>query len=241
MSEPRIHEQIEKAAPLMVDDTGRNSAVTADARAFTYAVFSRLMASPFEQNDEQLEFLMSGQVSAALRDVNGALPFEMDLELLATTVDELTAHDLAEVRRLYSSKFEVGNDGPAIPLRAELVRVRESKMKEELVRFYDYFAYKLADHFAWAPDHVSILLEFMQVLGAKEAQADNEDAAQSLARAQLDFLNRHIISWLPVSVGKAVKQAPDDLYTHVLTTLWDFLEKDRAWNASTVVEVEGES
>ena len=58
------------------------------------------------------------------------------------------------------------SDGPA--KRAELVRVRDEVMKEELIRFYNFFSYELSDRFAWAPDHVSVLLEFMQLLCMKE-------------------------------------------------------------------------
>ena len=120
------------------------------------------------------------------------------------------------------------------------MRVKETKMKEELVRFYDFFSYKLRDEIAWAPDHVSIQLEFMQLLCLKETEAD-EDGLESFARAQLDFLDRHIISWLPISVGKIVQRDKGDFYTLVLTTMWEFLEKDRAWNALAITDIEGEA
>ena len=223
----------------VVDIPARASSETAEVRAMVYAIFSRLTASPFEQTDEQMDVWFRGELAEALREVNGELPYEIDLGPLAEAAAQFGHDDLPLLRRSYSSKFEVGSDGPAVPLRAELVRVKETKMKEELVRFYDFFSYKLRDEIAWAPDHLSIQLEFMQLLCLKEIEA-NEDGLDSLVRAELDFLDRHIVSWLPVSVGKIVQRNKDDFYTLVLTTLWDFLEKDRAWNAFAITDTEGE-
>jgi len=223
----------------VVDVPARQSEQTAEVRAMAYAIFSRLMASPFEQTDEQMDVWFRGDLAEAIKEVNGELPYELELGPLADAVAAFGHDDLAFLRRSYSSKFEVGNDGPAVPLRAELVRAKETKMKEELVRFYDFFSYKLRDEIAWAPDHVSIQLEFMQLLCLKETEAD-EAGRESFARAQLDFLDRHIISWLPISVGKIVQRDKGDFYTLVLTTMWEFLEKDRAWNGLAITDIEGE-
>ena len=223
----------------VVNVPARQGGETAEIRAMIYAAFSRLTASPFDQTDEQMDVWFRGDLAEAIQEVNGELPYHIDLSALAEATGKFGHDDLAFLRRSYSSKFEVGDDGPAVPLRAELVRVKETKMKEELVRFYDFFSYKLRDDIAWAPDHLSIQLEFMQLLCLKEVEAD-EDGADSLARAQLDFLDRHIVSWLPIPVGKIVQRDKGDFYTLVLTTLWEFLEKDRAWNALAITDTEGE-
>ena len=221
-------------------DVSLRTPANTDMRALTYAVFSRLTASPFEQTDEQLNMLFDGELSGALQDANGQLPFDLDLLALAEAADQFTKDDLPLLRRSYSSKFEVGNDGPPVPLRAELVRSQETKLKEELVRFYDFFSYKLNDDIAWSPDHLSIMLEFMQLLCLKEKDAKSDDAVVSLTLAQLDFLDRHVVSWVPVCVGRLLQSHREDFFTKVMTTLWEFLEQDRAWIASAVTETEGE-
>ena len=221
-------------------DVGMRKAANMETRALTYAVFSRLTASPFEQTDEQLDMLFGGELSGALRDVHGQLPFALDLLPLAEAASQFTKDDLPKLRRSYSSKFEVGSDGPPVPLRAELVRSQDTKLKEELVRFYDFFSYKLNDDIAWSPDHLSIMLEFMQLLCLKEQAAKSDEAIVSLTLAQLDFLDRHVVSWVPVCVGRLLQSHRDDFFTKVMTTLWEFLEQDRAWISSAVTETEGE-
>ncbi len=212
----------------------RCSQRTAEPRALLYAFFSRLTASPFDREESVRAFLFEDGAAESLGGICRALPYSVDCQALEEALRALRPEAWADLRRAYSGAFEVGNDGPVAPLRAELVRVADSKMKEELIRFYDFFSYELREGFAWAPDHISILLEFMQLLCLKEMSGDQDESLSS-QRAQLDFLDRHIVNWLPVSVGKLVQHSPEGFYTSVMTTLWRFLEQDRSWNAQSVV------
>ena len=78
---------------------------------------------------------------------------------------ELNPEDL---KREYSGLFEVGSDGPPVPIREDLHRNQPAKVKESIVRFYDYFGYGLSEKFQWAPDHLSVELEFMHFLCYQE-------------------------------------------------------------------------
>ncbi len=219
----------------------RNSEETAEPRALVYAIFSKIMSSPFETKQDQLEAVFSEQSAEVLEEVQPKLPFDVELTVLAQRIREVADQNLESLPREYSSLFEVGNEGPVVPLRAELVRVNASKMKEEIVRFYDFFSYDLKDDISWSPDHIAVLLEFMQVLCMKEVAVDTDEERESFARAQLDFLDRHIVSWLPITISRLIEQKREGFYTHVMTKLWEFLEQDRIWNDETVPRVEEEA
>jgi len=219
----------------------RNSQDTAEPRALVYAIFSKITSSPFDTQQDQLEAVFSEQSAKVLEEVQPQLPFDVEFTTLGQRIREVADRNLEGLSREYSSLFEVGNEGPAAPLRAELIRVNASKMKEEIVRFYDFFSYDLKDNISWSPDHIAVLLEFMQVLCMKEAAAETDEERESFARAQLDFLDRHIVSWLPITITRLIEQKHEGFYTHVMTKLWEFLEQDRIWNGDTMPRVEQES
>jgi len=217
----------------------RRAEQTAGPRALVYALFSKLTSSPFERPQMLEDLFAAGEVSGMLAELEEALPYRVDLQTLRDRLAGMTRQDVPALAQVYSSFFEVGNDGPPVPLRAELVRTGAGKPKEELIRFYNFFSYTLEDRVAWAPDHLSILLEFMQVLCLRESeQSDLHD--ESFQRAQRDFLKRHIMCWLPVSLGRLVERDPKGFYTLVMTTLWEFLEQELQWNAQTVPTIQEE-
>lgn len=70
--------------------------------------------------------------------------------------------------------------------------VDQSALFEELMRFYAFFGLGREER-AEMPDHLSVELEFMHFLAHLESRsADEPQALGSLARAQRDFLQRHL-------------------------------------------------
>ncbi len=234
---PLVSTETARAAPL---PDMRRTDQTASVRALAYALFSKLLSSPFERQETLDEIFGAGALPELFAGLQETLPYEVEFHSLRERLQGMTGQEARALGAEYSSCFEVGNDGPPAPLRAELVRVGMSKMKEELIRFYNYFSYDLQDQRAWAPDHISIQLEFMQVLCLKEAAQEELDKA-SFDRAQLDFLERHIVCWLPVSIGKLAARAPGGFYTIVMLALGDFLERDRLWNVETATPIQEEN
>ena len=223
-----------------VQNRERQSDQTAEFRALTYALFSKLMRSPFENLEVLEQFFDSGELIDLFGGLQETLPYKVEFQVMSDKLQSMKREEVFALRRIYSSLFEVGSEGPPVPLRAELVRAGVSKMKEELIRFYNYFSYDLQEQIAWAPDHLSIQLEFMQVLCLKES-AQGERGDISFERAQLDFLDRHIVCWLPISLGKLVALDRGGFYTIVMAALWNFLEQDRLWNIQTATQTrEGE-
>ncbi len=205
---------------------------TAAARCVAYAVMSDLLASPHD-----VDSVVYNSTDAI--DLSG-LPYTVPgLEAL---IDDYRAVPLKELKRAYSSMFEVGSDGPPVPIREDLQLGQKAGTREELVRFFDFFGYALSEKFAWAPDHLSVELEFMQFLAVSEAEgldmlANGETPETDVASfqfGQFDFLERHLINWVPLLLSEVEKQNAESFYCRVITVLRDFLAADFEWQSGTI-------
>lgn len=143
----------------------------------------------------------------------------------------------ADVARAHGALFEVGDRGPPLALREELAPGANAASKEEVVRFYEHFGYELDDGYAWRPDHLSVLLEFMHFLAWHEAQpvsadVDDDDVgmAAGLRAAQRDFAERHLAWWLPaVAAAVAAREDGSPLLAGALALAADLIAADLEW------------
>ena len=199
----------------------RNAAATASGRCLMYALYSDLVSSPFDA-----EPAVAGE---AIRVSELGLPYALnDPEPLLRQWRDC---DRAELKREYSGLFEVGSDGPPVPIREDLHRNQPAGVREDIVRFYEYFGYGLSEKFAWAPDHLSVELEFMHYLVYREAEQPQD--ALSFQLAQVDFAERHLVNWVSELAAKVIDQQPQAMYGQLLTALSEFLVKDFQWQQST--------
>jgi DMSO reductase family type II enzyme chaperone len=192
-----------------------------------YAIFSDLLASPFDATPA---------VAGSAIDIESlALPYK--LTGLQALLDEWRDTPLDVRKRLYSGMFEVGSDGPPVPIREDLHLKQPAGVREDIVRFYEYFGYGLEEKFAWEPDHLSIELEFMHFLCFKETQtldAVVTEDASSYQLAQSDFAERHLCNWVSELAEKAIQQQPDGIYPRLLVALSEFVVRDYEWQAGTI-------
>lgn len=208
--------------------TGRQVAETAALRCLCYAACSELLASPHEVDPRP-----------ALRDRLGlgeAVPHARALDPLLA---EVASAGLDRLRAEYSGLFEVGSQGPPVPIREDLQTGQRAGTREEVVRFYEYFGYVLDGRFAWQPDHLSVELEFMHYLCYREAHAGNDADALSFQLAQADFSARHLASWVPRFAANVHALAPGALYARVVAAVRDFIAADHAWQSATIIDAAG--
>jgi DMSO reductase family type II enzyme chaperone len=193
----------------------RDTATSAAFRCLCYAAFSELLASPHEV------------------DARAGLLARVGLtDALDALLSEVGAAELQQLRSEYSGLFEVGSEGPPVPIREDLQTGQRSGTREDVVRFYDYFGYVLDEKFAWQPDHLSLQLEFMHYLCFRESEQAEEVLSYQLA--QLDFAERHLLSWVPRFAAQVETHAPGSLYARVVGALRDFLAEDFAWQTGTI-------
>ena len=208
----------------------RDIGATAPGRCVMYAAFSDLLASPFDA--------APAVAGGELRIDELRLPYE--LTGVQALLDEWRAgyNDHPEkLRRDYSGLFEVGSNGPPVPIREDLHLNQPAGVREDIVRFYEFFGYGLEEKFAWSPDHLSIELEFMHFLCFREAQSvsDGRDAL-SFQLAQRDFSERHLCNWVSELAARAAQNAADGLYPRLLAALSQFVVKDFEWQSATITE-----
>ena len=210
----------EKRDQRFCNDDLRSPEKTAVLRSQGYELFSLLLSSP---HDLDTKNKLNGIASTT------GLPYSLDLSDL---MNEFSQQDLVELKKQYSGLFEVGNDGPPAPIREDLFMLQPAGLREDLIRFYDYFGYTLSEKYQWQMDHLSIELEFMYFLCFQEHNSTEDRLSYQLA--QLDFSTRHLINWIP-NFQKTLKRiSSDDMYTKIVVELNKFIEDDIEWQLGTI-------
>jgi TorA maturation chaperone TorD len=110
--------------------------------------------------------------------------------------------------------------------------MQPAKLREDLVRFYEYFGYQLNDEFQWQMDHLSIQLEFMHFLIVGESQVTEDKLSYQLG--QLDFSIKHLMNWVPKLVERIKALSSDDIYNKIGIELELFLNHDLKWQEETI-------
>lgn len=202
----------------------RDTDVTAAARCSCYAAWSELTASPHDLDPRP-----------GLTEKLGLWDTVPHAKAMSALVSEFIDIELDLLKREYSGLFEVGSDGPPVPIREDIQTGQRAGTREDLVRFYDFFGYRLAERFAWAPDHLSVELEFMHYLCYGEAAT--EEDPESFQLAQVDFTERHLVRWVPGFATLVGKAAGDGIYAGVTAALSEFILADYDWQSGTVSRV----
>lgn len=205
---------------------GRDVDSTSAARCACYAALSALVASPHDLDPRSTfrERIGLGEV----------IEYASQLDAL---LEQFSDIDLDILKREYSRLFEVGDDGPPAPIREDLQTGQRAGTREDIVRFYNFFKYKLSEKYAWAPDHLSVQLEFMHFLCYREATAGSGENVDALSYqlAQLDFSTRHLVNWVPRFAQAVANDASNSLYARALAAVSGFVQNDNEWQASTVI------
>lgn len=181
-------------------DAVADAKLIALARAEMYSGLSRLLASPEQATAKA--WLDHVAIVERLLIADEALSMEGSriAELFALSQAANLEHSAEDIAALvgasYGALFEVGDRGPPLAIREELAPGANAAAKEEVARFYEHFGYRLGDDYAWRPDHLSVLLEFMHFLSWHESQSGDAALIAGLRSAQRDFCQRHLAWWV---------------------------------------------
>lgn len=103
----------------------------------------------------------------------------------------------------YIALFDVGIPEPPVPL-FESAHDKTHPAQEialENTYFYEVLGLKSDPRHA-VPDYLVTQLEFLAALRYTREQTSEESTAVSLARAETEFLERHLLNWLPAAGAK---------------------------------------
>jgi len=128
----------------------------------------------------------------------------------------------------YISLFDVGLPEPAIPLfeSAHDKRHPAQEIALENTYFYDVLGLK-SDPATGVPDYLVTQLEFLAALNFTQGKTSDDATRVSLARAKSEFLERHLLNWVPVASTK-LKRTGAPGFPLLMDMLLRFLRKECA-------------
>ena len=134
-----------------------------------------------------------------------------------------------ELEAAYIGAFETNMPQPSVSLYEGSHHLHGNKpgLLLELKSFYSNFGLAMAESENELEDALSAELEFMQFLTAKQVQAEEGvlDRVPYL-RAQRDFLQRHLVAWLPVLQAEVESKLKHPFYRALGVLANDFVAFD---------------
>jgi len=128
----------------------------------------------------------------------------------------------------YIAVFDVGLPEPPVPL-FESAHDKTHPAQEialENTFFYEFLGLRSDPNVA-VPDYLVTQLEFLSALRYTAENTADEQTAGALARAETEFLERHLLNWLPKAAEKLQKaEAPG--FGLLMTLLAQFLRRKHA-------------
>ena len=162
-----------------------------------YRFFAYVLATP---SGERFAFLVQPALPAALHDLWRRLDCAGEFpgfEWFAGFEDYEAA---------YIALFDAGLPEPPVPL-FESAHNKTHPAQEialENTFFYDVLGLRSDQHQA-VPDYLITQLEFLAAVRFTAEHASDEETAIALARAENEFLERHLLNWLPKAADKLRK------------------------------------
>lgn len=108
---------------------------------------------------------------------------------------------------------------------------RQSQELADLSGFYHAFGFTLGGPIRERPDHLTVELEFMQVLALKEAYAVNQGMAEQgevCVEAQRKFLQEHLGRWTDLFAHSLALSAGQNVYSDLARFVAGFIKADTA-------------
>lgn len=106
----------------------------------------------------------------------------------------------------YIALFDVGVPEPPVPL---FESAHDKSHPAQEIALENTFFYELlglrSDPTRAVPDFLITQLEFLAALRYTEENAADPQTAAAMRRAEHDFINRHMLNWLPAALAKLAK------------------------------------
>lgn len=161
----------------------------------------------------------------------------------------LAVDDVATIDAQYVRLFATGVAGAISPpiesfYTADPIRGEVGRLLADLRFVYNDYRLEPTDAVADTLDHVSIELEVMSALCAREADsraAKNSRRLQLTLRHQAEFLEGHLGVWLPLFVRRIASVEPVAFYATLGPAVDSFVRHDRGLASSlahSTVEIE---
>ena len=221
---------VDQAASAAADQAFLNEiAAMCVKRSGTYSMLSRLFAS--EPDAALVEDLHGGRFPSS----TGCPDADQGYRMIATYLSGRWAGTVADLAVDFSRTF-VGNSADAFsaayPMESVYTsekRLRMQEARDEVLAIYRSHKLDKADAWAESEDHLSAELEFMQVLCDRAAAcltSGDEDGAIAYLTTQRNFLEDHLVCWVPMLCQDMKRFAKTDFYRGLAFLTDGFLQTD---------------
>lgn len=182
------------------------------------------------------------QVAELFKELAAAmsLPLDLDIERFVNSLDNINLLDLqAEYVRLFDYR-------PACP-SFESFFLKSSghiayeddnnpaRMQIAIEEFYREYGIEPAHFGEQPPDHITTELEFMYYLTFCEGEKQKtEQAGKNYLAAQSDFMQEHLILWVPKFCEIMEKNAQLEFYRLLSTITRNFVSRDASYLYSSM-------
>lgn len=192
---------------MQIDSLGTQEGTAAAAHSRLYRLLADSFLYPARESFDEMK---AGRLRDDVMEACRELPYALE-----PAFDGLVASgDYIDFQSAFLNVFEVGQGMPPCPLYSGIFRGGRKAVMEELVRFYSHFGLSIEHGSGELPDHLATELEFMHFLTFKELAAlQRQEDPAPYRRAQADFLERQLMSWLPLLEEKLQKLGPPPFYT----------------------------
>ncbi|WP_338824993.1 Chaperone protein TorD [Moorella humiferrea] len=226
-------------APAAVDAATREGIqILCEARALAY----NLLRGAFihEPSWEFLEWLIRQEVLSFLAFAADDPDIKKGVELFTGYLERYKAmpeadrdEELAGLRGDYTRLFIGPERLPAPPWESAYVNDERLLFQEvtlKVRRIYLSYNFLPRNYRREADDHIGLELEFMYRLSAMAAErldAGDLTGAARILRDQEEFLDGHLLAWVPPFAGDVMANAATDFYRGMGSLLKGFVELDR--------------
>jgi TorA maturation chaperone TorD len=128
-----------------------------------------------------------------------------------------------------------GVNGRSAAYPYESVHTSEKRLlmqgaRDEVLAIYRANNLKKDERWRDCEDHIALELEFMQVMAGRTAKAlaeYREDDAIETLRTQRDFVENHLVNWVPIFVEDIMRWSQTDFYRGAGELLLGFVQTER--------------
>lgn len=194
-------------------------------RSRVYALLAQSFVEPDLTAKTRLEQALS-TAESALADV-GETSVRAALAAVHEALDGLEAHQLAAAHHCVFGHIASGDCPPYEGEYGQAHIFQKTQCLADNTGFYRAFGLVLAPDLAERADHISVELEFLHVLAAKEAYAlvhdHGEERLTIVREATRNYLQDHLARWAPAFATRLERKARDGFYAALARLLAAFV------------------
>lgn len=213
--------------------------ITSD-RGSTYGLLARLYKKEVDQQllDQMAKMSLPEEVDA--REIGEGYK---RLKSYLAHVTARTLTDLAvDYARIFIGAGATGNRTyPYESVYTSPHRLVMQDARDQVVRLYRDEGLEAEEEFTEPEDHVALELEFMAYLCQKTTEAlkdENNSGALGYLKKQTDFVQQHLMPWVPTFCNDVRRLAREDLYRAVAMITEGYLSMEQDLIGELMDEIE---